>query len=187
MARAFFINGESLVQVKGRSDSSIGSLSELGLAEGPIRVRPRNFHKDINVDAWGMAPPDVQWMLGDLTVAMTLIHFDPAVLETCLMLSQGGGQASVGQFNRAGTLMGNNTARFGAGNNYIGLNITSPVASRPYRFYYAYLPDDAIDWPLGTEKSVVELRWRVVPFTTDPYGGGTGARNYILWDRTADT
>ena len=87
MARDFFINGESMVSVKSRSDSSIPTLTQLGLAESPIVVSEDYEQRAMIVDAWGMASPDVQQMLGGATISMTLIHFDGAVLKACQELS----------------------------------------------------------------------------------------------------
>ena len=190
MARDFFISGECLVTVKGRSDSAIAALSQLGLPLADIRVTPNFRHRDINVDAWGEAPADVQWLLADLNVRMALLHIDRAVLDVCLSLSMGGGQALVGQFARAGTRLGNNLPRFAPGNNYIGLNLSSPIAGKPWRFGFAYLTGPPMEFPLGVEKSVVTLNWRVVPYTQDPAGiiAGLifGANGYALWDHIND-
>lgn len=186
MARDFYINGPALVQVKGNVNTAIAQLSQLGLSDGPIPVSPKLYHKDINVDAWGETPADVQWMLGELNLRFTLIHVDLAVLEACVQEAMGGA-AALGQFAKAGTRMGGNNARFAAGNHYVGLNITSPDGARPWRFYYAYLADNPFDWPLGTEKSVISVNWRVVGYVQDPWGGGQGAQNYTLWDRTPDS
>src|SRR2546426_1017285 len=91
MARDFFIAGESLVQVKGRTDSAIASLSQLGLSYDAIRVRPDVYHEDILLDAWGSrVPADVQVMLGAVSITINLIHVDQAVLRECLRLSMGG-------------------------------------------------------------------------------------------------
>ena len=187
MSRDIFINGESMVTVKSRSDSAIGSLSQLGLADSPIVVTPNFVTDDIIVDAWGPTiPMDVQTFLQDCTIRMTLVHFDPAVLEVCEMLSAGGASA-VGSTVRAGTRMGGGVARFAAGNNFIGLNIASPVAGRPYRFYYAMLSGPSVSWPLGTKRSIVQLNWRAIPFTVDPWNSGTGATGAVVFDHTADT
>ena len=83
--------------------------------------------------------------------------------------------------------MGGNVARFAAGNNFIGLNLTSPVASKPWRFYFAYLVAPPATFPLGTEKSIIGLQWRAIPFTVDPWQGGSGALGQILWDHVLDT
>ncbi len=190
MARDFFINGESLVLVKGSAGSAIANLSELGLAEGPIRVTFDYRHRDMQVDAWGREiPVDVQWMLGAATITMNLIHFDRAVLEACQGESMGGagGGAVPGTFNRAGTRMGGGAVRFAASNHYIGLNIASPVAGLPWRFFFTYLTMQPVDWPLGTEKSSIMTTWRAIPYTIDPWNGGFGAFGYQLFDRTLDS
>lgn len=189
MARDFQINGEPMVYVKGQAGSAIASLSELGLCEGPVVVTPNFKHKDIYLDAWGGmdgAPADVQWMLADMTVSMELIHFDRAILNACLALSMGG-ESTIGQMGRAGTRMGGGNARFVAGNNYISLNLSSPALSVPWRFFFTYLTEPPMEYPLGVEKSVVKLNWRVVPYTVDPFAAGTGAANYQLWDNVLDT
>lgn len=190
MARDFFINGESLVYVKGRSDSGIGSLTELGLANAPIVITPIFHHKPINVNAWGDAPAEMQFMLAEVRISITLIHFDSGVLDTCITESMAGAP-SIGSLPRAGARMGNNTARFAAGgaggNHYIGLNIASPVGIKPYRFYYAFLAERPLEFPLGAERSAVQTFWRAIPYTQDPWGGGTGARGAIIWDNVLDT
>ena len=75
MARTFFVNGESMVTVRGNSSSSIGSTTQLGLSDGPIRISIEFRHKDIQVDAFGgEIPPDVQWMLAAASIfAMPVI------------------------------------------------------------------------------------------------------------------
>ena len=186
MARAFQINGPCLVLVKGRSDSAIGSLQELGLSDKDITVTPVVRHEDANVDAVGQGPADTQFMYAEARVQMTLVHFDRTFLNTCIQLSMGAG-AAIGQTGRAGTLMGNGLARFAAGNNYIGLNLTSPVGTLPYCFQFAYLPDNAVTWPLGVKKSIVSLNWRVIPFQIDPYNSGNSNLNNPLWTNTLDT
>lgn len=197
MSRDFFINGESMILVKGRSDSAISVATQLGLADSPIRLTPELRRKDLHVDAWGSElPADVQIFLAAVTVRINFIHFDRSILDTCIGLSMGGvTTGSVGQLTRAGTRMGGGLPRFAVGNNYIGLNITSPVGNKPWRFYYAYLADTPFEFPLGTDASVVSTTWRVVPYTQDPWGGGsgentvagTGAAGYILWDYLQDS
>lgn len=186
MSRSFYINGESLVYVKGAAGTNIASLSELALSDNPITVTVIPKHKDIIVDAWGEAPPEVQFKLAEVIVNIPMIHFDATVFEECVRLAMGGA-TNPGQMARAGTLMGGGVTRFAAGNKYISLNIVSPQASRPWRFLSAYLTQPIGQWPLGTEKSVVQTQWRVIPYTTDPYGAGVGAQNYTLWDRNLDS
>lgn len=185
MARDFWINGESLVAVKGPVGSLIGSITELGLTVDQIRITPDFRHKAINVDAWGEAPPETQFMLATVGIQLDFIHFDRTILDECLRLSMAGAPA-IGQLPRAGARMGNNSPRFSATNNYIGLNITSPVGNKPWRFFYTFMTNPPMQFPLGTEKSVVTTSWVAVPFTTDPYQGGLGAQGQALWDYVLD-
>lgn len=190
MARDFQINGPCLALVKGRADSGIGTLQELGLAEGPIRVSLEFRHRDMQVDAWGgEIPPDVQFMLAAVNVFIPLIHFDRSILDVCIAESMGGAPA-IGQLAGAGRRMGNNLPRFAGGgvdgNHYISLNLTSPVGLKPWRFYTTYLVNNPADFPLGTEKSMVQTQWRCIPYTTDPYQAGAGAQGWPLWDHTND-
>jgi hypothetical protein len=197
MARGFYISGESLVQVKGRGDSAIATVSQLGLSADQIHVALDSNYEDMTVEAWGHAPPDVQYMLSSAIITMNLVHFDAAVLDECLRLSMGGAP-TVGTVSHAGQPLGNNKARFAVatgnpatgaagGNNFIGLNITSPVAARPWRFLMTYLANQPMRHPLGVRRSIVSLQWRAIPYTTDPYNNGLGAYNTVLWDRTLDT
>lgn len=186
MSRVVYVNGETMVYVKGNTASPIANISELGLAESPIRVTLDSRYLDVQVDAWGgEIPIDVQNRLSAINVSMSLVHFDPAVLEACVEESMGA--STFGVLARAGNLMGGNAPRFNPLNHYIGLNLASPVGLRPWRFYFAYLVGPPMDWPLGTERSVVTLNWRAVPYTQDPWNGGLGASGYVLFDRTLDT
>ena len=203
MSRDFYINGETLVLVKGRSDCGIAALSELGLADSPVRISFDFHHADMNVDAWGTdIPVDVQWMLLGANITMNLIHFDKNILDVVVQLSMGAdpvnNNGSLTQMGRAGQRLGNNQPRFGpavgnpgtgyqAGNNYIGLNLTSPVLGKPFCFFYTYLTGNPYELPLGTEKSVVPLNFRAIPYTQDPYQGGLGAYNQQLFSHTLDT
>ena len=152
MARMFHTNAETLVKVRGSVGASyIKDLSELGLTSDAIRISINSVHEDVKPDDFGGRPAELMYALADATIDMTLIHYDPVILDECLRLSMGGAPA-IGQNPRAGTTMGGNVARFVPGNNYIGLNIASPVALKPYRFYYAFLAGRPHSIPLGTEK-----------------------------------
>lgn len=185
MARDLYISGESLVTVKGCVTSGIANLSQLCLTDSPITITFDNKYIDVNVDAWGDMPAEVQYKLGGVIITMRAVHFDPDILEACLAESQGGA-VTAGQMTRAGTRLGGGVTRFQAGNHYIGLNITSPVASRPWRFLSCYLVGPPARWPIGTERSLVDLNWRCIPYTPDPWNNGLGAAGYFLWDRVAD-
>lgn len=191
MSRDFYINGEALVLVKGMTGTGIATLSELGLAEDRIQVSPRFYHEDIKVNAWGDVPPDVQWKNAEVFVTMSLVHFDPAILDICVRESMAGadstGTGGAGLTQRAGLRMGGGVARFATGNHYIGLNIRAPQNGRNWRFRFAYLTNNPISYPLGVERSVVPLTWRAIPYTQDPWGAGVGSQSANLWDNELDT
>ena len=176
-----------MVYVKGNVASAIPTLTELGLAQDQIRFRPRNRHRDIQVNAiaGGEVPNDVQIMGLDAMVTMNLIDFDDAVLNACVSEAMGG--VGFGGVTRAGIRMGGRLPRFAAGNHYIGLNIASPQQAKPYRFYYAYLVDNFAEYPLGVEAQVVPLTWRIVPYQVDPWNNGLGQFGNLLFDNTFDT
>lgn len=189
MARDYQINGEVMVFVKSNPASTIGTLTQLGLSDSSISWAPVFKHMDIAVDAWGGdngPPPEVQCFLQEVNISMTLVHFDRAVLEECMRLSVGGG-AVEGSLPRAGSRMGNNAARFAAGNNYIGLNLSGPVSNRPMRFYFAYLTGQPVTYPIGTRRSVVSMNWRAIPYTQDPWNSGAGALGTVIYDHVLDT
>ncbi len=183
MGRDFQINGPCLVGVRSRSDSSIGSPSELGLSDAPIRVVPNFSYLEIHVDAWGNAPPEVQMMLASVDITISLVHFDTAVLRECVRLSLAGSPAE-GQMPIAGARMGNNVALFAPGNNFIAIALTSPVGGLPWRFPYCFMTGPPINWPLGAERSVVVTQWKANPADIDIYNGGTASYGKILWDHT---
>lgn len=167
MARAYFLNGETLVTVDG---------GELGLAESPVSISIKYDHDDVKVNAFGNSPPELQYMGMEASITMTLVHFDHALLSTCIRRSTGGASA-VGQLARAGT-------RMGAGGHLMILRLTSPIESKPWRFPSAYLAAAPVTWPLGVERSVVTVTWRAIAFKADPYGGGTGSAGAVVWDHT---
>lgn len=189
MSRDFTIAGECLVSVKGNPTTSIGSITQLGLASAPIRVRPEFRHKDLKVDAWGEAPPEIQFMLAWANISMDLIHVDMDVLDAVLRESMGGASA-IGRLTRAGTRMGGGGPRFSSTYHFVGLNIYAPISGRPWRFLHSYLTGPPIEHPVGTEASIITCNWRAIPYTQDPANivGGviTGATDAVLWDRNVD-
>ena len=194
MARSFFINGECMVRVKsaviqGEIGTSISTLQDLGLAEGPITVSLDMRHMDVHVDTYGgQIPAEVQYKLSAANVAMRLVHFDRDILDACLRRSMGG-VTTVGLVGRAGIRLGGGVARFAENNNFISQNLSSQVASKPWRFGFSYLTATPMEFPIGVERSVVVLNWRVIPYQVDPWGGGlgTGGNAVALWDHIADT
>ena len=194
MPRIFHVNGESLVLVRGRSDSTViggANGADLGLSVSSIEISLNFRHTDINVDAWGPEiPADVQVMLADAIIRMTLVHYDKLVLNECWRLSMGG-TAALGRLTRAGTTLGGGVNLLAAGNNYIRLFMSSPIDLVPWRFFSAYLTGPATTYPIGSQRSLVGLTWRAIPYgggdegtNFDPYGGGFGAGNpnFLLFD-----
>lgn len=194
MSRSFIIPGEAMVSVRGMVGSQIASLSQLGLSPEAINVNLESFREDVKVNAWGAGyvPADIQTFTGAAHISMSLVNFDNTILEECVRLSMCA--PAFGQVGRTGALMGNGLARFAAGNFFIGLNISSPVAGLPYRFWYAYL-DNQVVLPYGTQRQIVTCNWRAIPYAGDPWGGsaaqpntaaGTGSLGAVVWDRNSD-
>lgn len=186
MTRQINVNGESLILVKGASNTSIANLAELGLAEAAITLTPEFNHDGVTVDAWGKGTPEVQYMLAAVNISFTLVHYDPDILDVCIGLSMGGGSI-IGQTGRAGTLMGGGVARFSPGWLYVSLNITSPVQAKPWNFLNCYMQNPPMSIGLGTERSLPQINFRCVPYTQDPYQGGVGATDWPLWRHVLDS
>lgn len=186
MARDFFINGPTMVYVKGSQSCPIASLTELGLASDAIRVQLDFKHKDINMDAWGEVAAEVQFMLAGANISISLIDFDRSILDICLQQSMGGTPA-IGTMPITGARLGNGAARFANANHFIGLNLSSPVGNKPWCFMYAYMTGTPIDFPLGTEKSIVQTNWRAIPYDTNYYNAGNAAYGLPLWTHILDT
>lgn len=192
MARDLFINGPTLVGVKGNVNTAVANLTGFGLSDMPIRVSLNSRHMDVNVDAFGGEVPfEIQYKLTDVNINMTLMHIDRDVLDVLIMESMGGA-AAIGTLTGAGSRLGNNVARFAANWHYVSLNISSPVGGKPWRFYNAYLTGQPMEIPLGTERSIFILNFRAIPYCQDPYAAGDdaepgdGAEGYVLWDHTLD-
>lgn len=187
MSRDFFINGPTMVYVKGRTDSIIAGATELGLSDAPIRVRPQFNHANMKVDAMGNESPDYQFMLAHVELVISLVHFDRTVLDFCLLEAMGGPPgAAAGNLSAAGTRLGNNLPLYSpgngtAGNHYVTLGLSSVVAGRPWTFFSAFMTGPPMDFPLGVERSVVMTNWKVVPYIADPWNGGIATYGYPLW------
>lgn len=151
MARNYFVNGNTMVYANG---------AELGLSNSQISITLNPRHLDIQVSTFGPdVPPEIQAMLADATISMTLVNFDAAVLQACVRRSMA--CSADGVMPSAGVLMG-------AASMFTSLNISSPVGQVPWTFPSAYLVAPAVDWPLGNERSIVSLNWRAIPFKLDP-------------------
>jgi hypothetical protein len=184
------------------SGSAIAVLSELGLTSEAITVEPRFRYRDVNVADFGPdVPAEVQWMLADAVVRMTLVHHDWNVLDVCMIESMGGGSVVfddggvnlpdpdrpgdllfrrtqlAGSLAPAGTLMGNGLPMFASGNHYVSLNLTSPVNRKPWRFRSCYLAERPVVYPVGARCSEVQLTWRAIPYVPIYYSGTGSSEN----------
>ena len=189
MARTYKVYGETMVKVKGRSDSPIAALSELGLTSDPITITVEYKHLEIGVNAYGQVPPELQGMGMMARVNMTLVHFDQDVLDACLAEALAG-SPGFGQLGHAGALMGNGLPRFAPGgangNHFIGLNLISALGAPPWRFLYAQLAGQPMTYPIGAERSLVQLQWTAFPYSQDPWNNGNGSYGVTVFDRTPD-
>jgi hypothetical protein len=193
MARNYYINGPCLVKVRGMVGTALdGSLAipELGLTDntGKVSIIPNYKHKDYKYDDFGgETPPDVMWMLTDVTIIMTLVHFDYAILQACMNESAGGG--TEGTMAGAGKPMGAGVAMYANKNHYMSLYLSQPNNAgftNPWRFKACYLYQRPVIWPVSAERSLVQCYWRAVPYT--PIVGiteilSTGVK---VWDHLAD-
>lgn len=189
MSRAFYVNGESMVLVKGRSDSSIGTLTQLGLTDSPIEILLDYKHLPIDVNAYGYVPPEVQAMGMMARVNMTLVHFDEDILQALVQESLAA--PAEGQLGHAGALLGNGAARFApgvlTGNKLFGVNIQSAIGQQPWRFLYCMLMGTPLRWPMGAERSLVQVSFLGIPYSADPWNGGNGSYGVAVYDHVLDT
>lgn len=183
MARSWFIFGETLVKVNGSTggflDQALQTLTntwELGLSVDPIRVTPRFVQQGIHCDDFGPdIPADIIQYLADATIHMRLVHYDPVVLARCvseslatLVVNQN--IPNDGTLGPAGQPLGAGVQWGTPGNRYIQLNLygaqPSPgsVLGNFLQFPTAILAEQPIEYPLGTEKSIVALTWKAIPY-----------------------
>lgn len=117
-----------------------------------------------------------------------------------------------GYFGGVGKMLGGGKQRFEAGNLYISLSITAQVYSRqfpefreeprPYRFPTAYIAANPMEIPLGTERTLLVVRWRAIAYRAPFAPKGTTpndnristtttrelkSKGAVLWDRRVDT
>ncbi len=182
MARDFIIGAETLVEVglfiysggeyghtfNNQPDIDLGLASkyaELGLSVGPIKISPRFVHRDIKVDDYGSEiPAEVMNMMSEVYIHMTLVHYDPEILSSCINESTGGSIVE-GTLTPTGSTMGGGVPLTTSGNHYIDLRLTPGVLSlvNPYRFPSAYLVSQPLEIPLGVETTLVQTTWRAIP------------------------
>ena len=199
MGRNLVINGEAMTWVKfgkhigitnsvpGVSGSQV--LFELGLASEEIRVTPKYNHMDLPADDYGReTSPETLWMGAECNVQMTLVHYDPYVLDAIMNESMGGFELGEdpGVLAPIGRPMGANVPMYSSGNHYMSLNILSPVQDMPYRFRTGYLTGPPVEIPLGTSRTLAKLNWRFIPYARPNASGEVYSSGVVLWDRELD-
>ncbi len=173
------------------------SLYELGLCSDAIRISPNYVHKPVYTNDFGPEiPAETMWMLSDVDIKMTLIHFDESVLKACLRNSMGncGSLYDGGTLAPAGTLLGRNKPQFTSGNQFLSLTILNGYDFHeeltfpdPWNFPSAYLTSPTpFVWPLGTEKSQITLNWKAIPYAPLNASGEAISSGVVLWQRVAD-
>lgn len=171
MAQGYFINGESLVKVRGHPFGE--TAATLGIAKGPIIVSPTFFHQPIHTDSQGPhSPANVLWMGAILNIRMILTYFDRDLLEKCIQESMAG-QVENEAMVIPGTLMADGTNQAGSLSeevHFIELQIMSSVANKPFDIPGAYLTRQPFEFPLGTEASAVVLNWEAIAYGANPDG-----------------
>jgi hypothetical protein len=168
MARDYQINGQCL--------ATVSNGSELGLTEAPVSMSFNFTHDEIQVNAWGgRIPPALQFMLSSVDIRLSLIHFDRAVLEEAMRISMGSAPA-IGQMPTAGQVMKQPS-------DFVQLTLTSPVLGVPWNFPATYIVGTPVEWPIGAEKSVIQVSFRALPIPAggDPYQGGVGSKGTVVW------
>jgi len=188
---------ERVLEAEPNFIQTFPSMFELGLAQEGISISPRSFHKDINVDDFGPdVPPEIMYNLTDVGIRMKMIHYDNTVLKLAIAESFAGGaglDVPEGVLAPAGSMMGRGKPLFASGNHFVSMSILSPVLREPWHFPTCYLREQPFEYPLGTEKSVVDLNWRAIPYVPLLVSGYVPAasgrfqeitsRRPVLWNR----
>lgn len=211
MSRQYHITGEHMVYVQNQKlvelfnnpfeNSNVvltpTDFFELGLTQDSTNITLNFAHQDVYTDDYSPGAPAeiLTGMFRDAIIDMTLVHYDDAVLETCLNLSIGA--TTFGASGRPGTPMGKWKGVLEDGCLFTTLYLQPAIRFEisvlgvrdqqelPWRFFFAYLTGSA-RYPIGTEKSLVQLQWRAVPYykPTDPSSTTEiSGRNAILFDR----
>jgi len=202
MARDIQVNGETLVNVRfgahvpvsvSNIPGSSTNLSQLGLSSDPIKITYEFYHQDLRADDFGPnCPPDVQSMMATVKIGMRLVHYDKTILDYCTAAAMGGirligGAPQLpGVMEPAGKMLGANRTYLASGYHFIGLNLVSAITSG-YHFPAAYLETPPYVVPLGTERSIVDLNWRAIPYQRPNLSGDVISSGVILWNYTLDT
>lgn len=201
MPRDYIIYGETMVKVKGNGALSatlaggtdfLATLWELGLATEGVRIIPRFIHQDIHVDDFGPnIPAEVMCMMADCRIEMTLIHYDALVLDACITESLGSSKFPSGTLAPAGQTLGRGLPLFSSGCHYISLSLAASRLVSPWRFPTSYLDSHPLIIPIGTERTIVNLSWRAIPYKPLMPNFGQSeeimSSGAVLWDFFQDS
>ncbi len=213
--RDFQTNGATIVIVRGNgalanpNEPGAAGVWELGLSSEKITISPKFYHYDIHCDDFGPAAPvETMWNLAECIIKMTLVNYDNDVLQSCMIESMGGANGipagagpfiTAGTMQSAGTLMGGNDAIGTPNNHYISLNLIGTDTANnvginlsklfDYHFAATYLMTPPLEIPIGTEKTIVVLTWKAIPYqyyqtistTEELKSQGT-----VVWDSNID-
>lgn len=194
MARDWFPNSETMVYVQGAVGTDIEDVSELGLTDGPVRIKFLTKHKEIFVDDYGPdVPAELLGMASEARISMDLVHFDFLVLAECIKASYGGPPNEDGTMTGVGWPIGCGLpyspedpvdARFV--NRYVRLSIATLVppgrGRLPWTFYSCVLTGEPVEIPLGVERSIFRVNWRAIPYSPPADDGSISSNNAILFD-----
>lgn len=199
MTRAYQIYGEFMVNVRGGQHlpSSVGGfnnnkIAQLGLTSEAVTIVPRFRHKEIYTDDYGKEiPAELMCYMADAQVNITLVHYDEDVLQICMQETMGGGDGSFsvlgndGIMPRGGRLLGNNISMYFSGNHYLSVSLFPAASVKGWRFTSCYLNSQPLVIPVGAERSLVQLSFRAIPYSTMT-SGEVLASGVVLWDRIPD-
>lgn len=105
-------------------------VGELGLSANPIKVSLIGYHEDMRIDAFGSkAPADIIFNYAEAKIDMTLIHYNPSLLELCYNESMGGYVTGNGM-TPPGTPLGGGKALYASGCHFLGLTLWPATQAR---------------------------------------------------------
>jgi hypothetical protein len=203
------------VWVKGGahySGMAVGQVAELGLCHESARIEFNFRHDDVRTEDYGQeVPADLRYQMATARLSLTLLHYDPIVLEVLQQEALGGrtlrppGPAGApdwigfaGGFGRPGTLMGGRKAMYASGNRFVAVSIVPAGRAdpeqqdTPYRFRKCVLSEMPLRLSLGAECSLAQLTFRCLPYC-DPTEDGSAVKRAehfysgtVLWDYADD-
>jgi hypothetical protein len=199
MTRQYHIEGEVMVAVVGY-DTLLSTGANLGLADNSIEIEIDIRHGDIHTDDWGNEiPAELMAKLGQVFITMTLVHFDPSALGDCVALSLGATSTtptglptdlpdvSVGPY---GQLMGRGSflsSLTPTKANYVRMYlIPARRGQTPTRILACTLTGPPIRIPIGTVRSLVQLKWRAIPYGEFNDDNELISAGTTILDHTAD-